>query len=216
MNGLIRKDIYLLKEMRFVLLLMAAIEIFLVFQNKAVDFAMGYMTVLGAMFVINTISYDEPGFGFLMTLPVSRKQYVAAKYLLGICSGVLFELMSIGIVTAAGLILPDMRQGWFRLLSQAGMYCGLVILLQSLMIPLLLKFGAEKGRNIILLGVVAIFLTSVELVRFLMPAEEGLPRISEWIAVHSGMTAGIGICFVCLFLAGSIWLSSRIMARKEF
>ena len=42
-------------------------------------------TIVTAIFAITTISYDEfdNGLAFLMTLPVTRKQYVAEKYLLG-------------------------------------------------------------------------------------------------------------------------------------
>ena len=53
--------------------------------SGSVSFAIGYFTIVTAIFAITTISYDEFDYGlaFLMTLPVTRKQYVAEKYLLG-------------------------------------------------------------------------------------------------------------------------------------
>ena len=50
---------------------------------------MSYCTLLMSFFTASTISYDEfnHGFFYLFSLPVSRKGYVAEKYLFGVLTG---------------------------------------------------------------------------------------------------------------------------------
>ena len=85
MKGLFVKDIELMKQQKQFFILVVVMEVILNLAGSgSVSFATGYFTIVTAIFAITTISYDEfdNGLAFLMTLPVTRKQYVAEKYLL--------------------------------------------------------------------------------------------------------------------------------------
>ena len=86
MKGLFVKDIELMKQQKQFFILVVVMEVILNLAGSgSVSFATGYFTIVTAIFAITTISYDEfdNGLAFLMTLPVTRKQYVVEKYLLG-------------------------------------------------------------------------------------------------------------------------------------
>ena len=86
MKGLFVKDIELMKQQKQYFILVIVMGVILNLAGSgSVSFAIGYFTFVTAIFAITTISYDEfdNGLAFLMTLPVTRKQYVAEKYLLG-------------------------------------------------------------------------------------------------------------------------------------
>ena len=86
MKGLFVKDIELMKQQKQFFILVVVMGVILNLTGSgSVSFATGYFTFVTAIFAITTISYDEfdNGLAFLMTLPVTRKQYVAEKYLLG-------------------------------------------------------------------------------------------------------------------------------------
>ena len=86
MKGLFVKDIELMKQQKQFFILVIVMGVILNLAGSgSVSFAIGYFTFVTAIFAITTISYDEfdNGLAFLMTLPVTRKQYVAEKYLLG-------------------------------------------------------------------------------------------------------------------------------------
>ena len=103
MRGLLVKDIELMKQQKQFFILVIVMGIILNLTGSgSVSFATGYFTIITAIFAITTMSYDEfdNGFVFLMTLPVSRKQYVAEKYILGIgLTGVAW-----GVATIEGII----------------------------------------------------------------------------------------------------------------
>ncbi|MCF0261227.1 MAG: ABC-2 transporter permease, partial [Erysipelotrichaceae bacterium] len=84
MKGLLVKDCFLLFQRKQSLLMILAVCIF-VGMAVGGEFVISYMTILGAIFALSTISYDDAdnGMMFLMTLPISKKQYVLSKYVFG-------------------------------------------------------------------------------------------------------------------------------------
>ncbi|MCQ2540475.1 MAG: ABC-2 transporter permease, partial [Acetatifactor sp.] len=76
MRGLLEKDLRLLLKRKNYLLLMLVIFVGFSFMMEP-SFVVGYVPVLSVLFTISTISDDEfdNGYPFLMTLPVSRKEY---------------------------------------------------------------------------------------------------------------------------------------------
>ena len=85
MSGLIEKDLRLTltrKQTLLIFLIMAF------FMGASIDgaFIVSYLTMLGTIIAIGTITYDEydNGYAFLMTLPFDRKTYVKDKYLISL------------------------------------------------------------------------------------------------------------------------------------
>ena len=109
MKGLFVKDIELMKQQKQFFILVVVMEVILNLAGSgSVSFATGYFTIVTAIFAITTISYDEfdNGLAFLMTLPVTRKQYVVEKYLLG--AGL--TAAAWGIATITGVICKGVAE----------------------------------------------------------------------------------------------------------
>lgn len=148
MKGLLIKDLMLLKSQgRF--FAVTVILIFIaggVFDGSYAYFGY-YLMLFQALFVVNTMSMDEENGGmcFLMTLPAGRKAYVREKF----CFGML--------MTAAGWALSVLIAVFFMaikhdpadltdLLPMAAGGLAVFPMINFVSVPLILKFGQEKGR----------------------------------------------------------------------
>ena len=92
-----------------------------------------------------------------------------------------------------------------------------LFLILAVMLPVQLKFGGEKGRIALIIGIGAIFLLG-----FLAAKISGLLGVDLLAALNSlpdvsaGMLAGCAIGVTALILLGSALLSIRIVQHKEF
>ena len=82
-----RKDLCLLLQRSRAMIIMVGVGVIIGFSTDG-GFLIGYLTMISAILSIGTISYDEfdNGYPFLLTLPVTRKSYVMAKYLFCLAS----------------------------------------------------------------------------------------------------------------------------------
>ena len=147
MRGLLTKDFCLLAgQKRFWIVVLGIAALFMVSgQNEM--FVIAYVTMLCAFFSISTIHYDEfnKADNFLFTLPFERKEYVIEKYVFGMIIGGAAWLVS----TVVGFIAVSMKnQGtdMTEWILEVVTYLLVLLLMLSFMIPIELKFGAEKGR----------------------------------------------------------------------
>lgn len=87
-RGLLIKDLCLMGEIRKLLLIILFVTAIFIFNGTSSTFLTGYIMIIIAFLVGMTISYDEMnnGLAFLMTLPVTRRQYVAEKFICGLLS----------------------------------------------------------------------------------------------------------------------------------
>ena len=150
MKGLFVKDIELMKQQKQFFILVIVMGVILNLAGSgSISFATGYFTFVTAIFAITTISYDEfdNGLAFLMTLPVTRKQYVAEKYLLG--AGL--TAAAWGITTITGVIckgVAELQGDLSETIIDSLIYIPLALLMLTASLPLVIHFGAEKGRYI--------------------------------------------------------------------
>ncbi len=148
MKGLLIKDFLLLKKTgRIFLMLMVLYLVMTVFM----DTDLGPMMVfICGMLSISTFAYDEQAKwdGFALTMPVSKRDLVLAKYVLAII--LCFTGAAAGaILSIAGSLdapFVDMK----GILAASGIALCASYLFNSLALPLLYKFGAEKSRLILL------------------------------------------------------------------
>ncbi len=155
----------------------------------------------------------DNGMMFLMTLPVSRKTYALSKYVLGgiFCLGgwLLSIIMMLGINAVKGLPLDIIGN---VAPSLAFLFMSLMIL--DLMIPLQLKFGAEKSRIVMFIvfggigGVIALGMRLAPNAVSLLIASLDKLR-DEWLTVGA-------LLMGCLLTALSAASSIRIMKKKAF
>lgn len=154
MKGFIYKDLCLLgsvwKSYAFILVMFSALTVTGVYD---VSFLFMMVSVILCMYPSTSFSYDELAKWdrFAVSVPNGRVTVVRAKYgfalLLGAASLVFDLLLSL---LAAFLGRMELGNG---LLTCVGGVAG-ALLINALMLPLLFRFGAQKGR-ILLIAVVA-------------------------------------------------------------
>ena len=199
-RGLLIKDLCLMGEIRKLLLIILFVTVIFIFNGTSSTFLTGYIMIIIAFLVGMTISYDEMnnGLAFLMTLPVTRRQYVAEKFICGLLSlflGFVYTMVVAVIQSMIGNSAPDLKES----IMTAVLFAVIGVIVLSFSIAIDLKFGAEKGRVMLLLGFMVIFFLF-----YINTIFEG-SKIYPVCAV---------ICAVVLLL--SFFASCRILEKKEF
>ena len=149
MKGLLHKDWYLkLKYLRMLILISLLFAAMSVFSPENGFFRI-YPAVMFAMIPVSLYSYDdrEKWTVYAQAFPVSRAQYVTGKYLsVAICTAALVALLMV-------LYLISGAEGFGGAVTLS-LVLGLGS--ASLMLPVLFRFGAEKGRiaYLIFIGVI--------------------------------------------------------------
>ena len=217
MKGLFVKDIELMKQQKqfFILVVVMGVILNLAGGSGSVSFATGYFTIVTAIFAITTISYDEfdNGLAFLMTLPVTRKQYVAEKYLLG--AGL--TAVAWGIATITGVIckgVAELQGCLSETIIGSLIYIPLALLMLAVSLPLVIHFGAEKGRYIAMVMWAIIFAVVYILIKTMGLSADA---VDAWLnGLNWGMVlAGVALFTVIVYM-GSFGIGVRLMEKKEF
>ena len=218
MKGLWKKDWYLMKELKKTLILMMLLVLFILFTElNNMIFVLNYMTILSSMMVINTFALDEQknGNAFLFTLPFSRKTYVTEKYLFGMILGIIGWGLTIAAAFAVSMIKQtDLK--WGNLGLQGIVAFGVFIVMLGIAIPIQIKFGAEKGRIVLIAAVLAVSFAGAGIMSFLQgERREQMMDQMQWILRQKWIGAAVGAGIVCLFVI-SILYSIHLIEKKEY
>ena len=145
---------------------------------------MGTMVILlSIMMPISSMSYDEAGqwYRYAFSLPIPRRTLVLSKYVLGF-------LVSLGglVVSAIGNIIilaltngENALESWLAIIG----FLELGVIFLSIIIPILFKYGVEKGRLLIVVIavipslLVALLGSTLKTSGTLMPSAEFLQAI---------------------------------------
>lgn len=148
MKGLIIKDLLVLRKTgRIFLMLIGLYLIMSIFMHTD----MGPMMVfICGMLSISTFAYDEQAKwdGYALTMPVSKRDLVRTKYVLAILLCFIGAVAGAVLSTASKLNAPIIDWGSILLTPFVALCVSFIF--NSLAIPLLYKFGAEKSRVILL------------------------------------------------------------------
>lgn len=216
MRGFMVKDLRLMLQRKSYLTVLFLLALFLTFQQGGM-FVVMYLTMLVMMLAIGTVSYDEydNGYSFLMTLPADRKTYVREKYLLIVLVGI------VGCLVGSAMFVVYMAKqgGEMSLeesLAEAVVYLLAALLVADVMLPIQMKFGAEKGRMVLFLVIGAFAAAGGVCVKLLQKndsLQEAVGAVSKM-----GMWVFVGCLVVlCLLLTLlSYCVSVHVMKKKEF
>ena len=222
MRGMLIKDLRLMKNQGRTLFLMILVVggVMSGLLNVGPTFIVGYITIIFSLFTVSTVSYDEFDncYLFLMTLPVTRKNYVNEKYLFALlsivfawCAGIVLGLILMVVQPSGEVDAAD----WF------GTCLGYIFtawIFVSVMLPLRLKFDAEKARyaNLIMIAAVAIAAFLISNALEYVPAKIVGPG-KEWFSgLGTGGILGLFAVVTALVVVISYLCSRHIMAKKEF
>ena len=218
MKGLLIKDFKLMAVQKnfFAVILIMCILFLAAYEDPT--FMISYMVMMVSFFSISTISYDEydNGGAFLFTLPITRKGYVTEKYLFGFLN-MLLAMVVISFPTCLSLALRHMTFSPEEFAMTLVGSCVTVILILSFMIPLQLKFGAEKSRIALMIMILAIFLSGY----LIMRGKKGqVSLLLSSIVNYADVNPVIFIAAICFALVAliliSYTLSVKIMQKKEY
>ena len=218
MKGLLIKDFKLLKGQRqFFAAVLIVMTVFLM-TSTSLSFVISYITVMMGMLTLTTIGYDEHenGMGYLFTLPVSRKGYVREKYLFGIMT----TLPVLAVVSAIAFLVSGIRHIDFSVEEWGGAIMGsmlIVTMMLSLLIPIELKFGAERSR----IAMTLVFGGAFAVVYIVAKASEFLGIDWKiWLDRLNGLDLPVvwgAFAVICGgALAISYLFSLRFLMRREF
>ena len=210
MKGLLLKDLAILKQQGRSIFIIVAIAVFMMMSGNDITFAIAYANILFVMFGITTLNYDafDNGFSFLFTLPITRKMYVAEKYL--------FSLMCVvtGLSLSAILMLVTGNMNSEAIGFIVG-YAMAEIFLLSALLPIELKFGPEKGR----IAMIVIFAIVFALV-FGIKKVVGVDKLASILISLEKMNEIAVMCIlagiVIILLGISYFISYKVMEKKEF
>ena len=218
MKGLFMKDLGLVKgQKQFFGIILIMMMIFMTaYTNFA--FIMAYITIMIGVLTLNTISYDEfeNGMGYLFTLPVSRKEYVAEKYLFSIVT----TLPGLAAVSVFSFVFSRIREIEFSVgewaLSVVISFL-LVTVVLAVIIPLQLKFGADKSRVALMIvwggGIMAVYLGIKACEAWGIDWKAAI----DWICGMKPAATLAGITVICgLLMVGSYLISLRLLEKREF
>ena len=219
-RGLLIKDLCLMREIRKLLLIILFVTVIFIFNGTSSTFLTGYIMIIIAFLVGMTISYDEMtnGLAFLMTLPVTRRQYVAEKFICGLLSlflGFVYAMVVAVIQSMIGNSAPDLKES----IMTAVLFAVIGVIALSFSIAIDLKFGVEKGRVMLILGFMVIFFLFYMGVAFL---ERNFPEKKEaFLQWFNTIFEGSKIYPVCAVICAvvllvSFFASCRILEKKEF
>ena len=148
MRGLMQKDLCLLLQRSRVLFILVGVGVLMGFSTDG-SFVVGYLTLICAILTVGTISYDEfdNGYPFLMTLPITKKTYVIGKYLFCLFGGLTGWVVSV-VIYLCCIVIKGNAIAASNLLEILA-FIPILGLITAIMLPLQLKYGAEKSRIVI-------------------------------------------------------------------
>lgn len=154
MLGLIKKELLTIKSNLKAAILVVFIFTFMAFQGKQ-DMAF-LLPFICTMLFISTFSYDEYNNwnAYAITLPNGRKNVVKSKYL----ATLILTAVSSVITTIISLAISYSNNN-FDLENILSLMFGsifAVIIIIAILYPLIFKFGIEKGRIFLFIGVFVI------------------------------------------------------------
>ena len=212
MAGLFEKDIRILMQRNKALLLFLALSIFIGYSQDG-TFILSYLPMLMIIVMIGTISYDEydNGYRFLMTLP---RVYVSEKYIFCI-AGTLVSYIAATLIYLTSQALKGINVNIESNISDILAAPLIMLLFVAIILPLQIKYGAEKSRVtlLVVVGIIAALIFVLKkIVNFetLMNILHYFDQIADWIIIL------IGIMSVLIALLVSYLISYNIMKNKEF
>lgn len=218
MKGLLIKDFKLLKNQRMFMVIAVVVSIWMLVSGNDRIYIFSYLAAMFSVIVTGTIGYDEEnnGMGFIFTFPVSRSQYVLEKYVFGM---LILAAAVAGVFAASAVIsaakTPDHGpQEWTAAILTALLVS---VLIQSVTIPVQLKFGSAKSRAAFLIIMLCILAAVYAAEQIAKATRMDLSAIEGKLVNASTLTVIAGICLISIALTGiSYAVSVTVMKRKQF
>ncbi len=157
MKSFILKDLYnISRNARSMLFILVVFAVFLVPASGVADYIF-VCAILCSMMIVTTFSFDDSSkwTQYAMIMPVSRKDLVAGKFVVLAIFCAVGNVLGLALGTVSGLITNKItfapaKVGELLVFTLTAGAVSLVF--GGMSIPLVLRFGAEKGRVLMLVS----------------------------------------------------------------
>lgn len=203
MIGLLMKDILNLRKQGKVLGLLFVFYLVMALSSDNPYMFLSIVSLLMVMLTMTSMAYDERSHWerYALTMPVSRKTLVLSKYLLGF-----LLMLAAGLLNIIFLLIVSKETFTESVVYTLGVM-GIALFFMSLILPILFRYGVEKGRLLMM----AVLFTPTLLV--VLGARMGLtiPEVPQVKPIMVGMFLALLVLLVAL---SSILLSVKIFENK--
>ncbi len=202
MGGLILKDLYGLKQQLKIYIIIAVVWLLIAVTTRDMSFFSGLVMMFTFLVPITSLAYDEKSRfdAYALTMPVKRSDIVLSKYLLSLICGAVCAL--------AGFFLNVIcMNDIFETAVVTLILLCVGIFFSSIVLPLLFRFGVEKGRTIMM----AVLLLPVILALLFSKFDVAIPE-NEFIKYS---LLFVPVITAVVFFA-SFQISKKIYEKKEF
>ena len=221
-KGLLKKDLYNLASYKTTLIIVVLFCGIAIIGTDAIYWGSVVIGIIVGMISLSTFSYDEMSKSnkYILILPVTRKEIVLEKYVLAIgatiLGGILGFIVTLLVSNVMNYLRPDnlidINIETLLATSVGGMFG--ISLIQSIQIPSIFKWGAEKGR--IQMFIVLFVLVIIGAIAGFLLKQAGLSvdiEKLENILNNFGLVALILLS--CLMYFISYKISYKIYKNKE-
>jgi ABC-2 type transport system permease protein len=222
-KGLLKKDLYNLAAYKTSMIIMVLFCGIAIIGSRAVTFGPIIICTMVGMIALSTFNYDEIAKSnkYILSLPTNRNEIVKAKFILAIASviigGIIGIIITIIVINIINYIKPeDIINIDYRglIISTVGGMFG-IALIQSIQIPSIYKWGAEKGRIqmfVLVFGMVVI----ISGIAFLFMKTNVVINtgIIENLLNNYGIPLLVGVIILMYFISYKI--SCKLFYKKDF
>lgn len=218
MRGLLLKDWYMiLRHWKGMIVFNIIYALIASLSSMAMVFA-AMNILLGTMVVKSLMAYEEQNRWdcLAVNLPVTQKQIVTEKYLVGFGGALFTSLLTAGIMSLVGVFYHGNREG--VMLPNLLLFVALGMLLLSLELPVLFKFGVNKGRIWFMATVILVstFVGGMEALMGGFGADSDERMIAS-MASGSALPVLVGAVLIgCAAVFVSIRISLHFYQKREF
>lgn len=209
MTALILKDIATLKKtLLLTVIISIALAVYGINENELFMVpsicAMIPLILTAIAFGYDTKSNFEQ---FAFSMPIKKSSYVLSKLFFAFVFGL------VGSVCIFVLLMTKNQMPLDNILFIALITLAVSILMSAIQLPFILKYGAEKGRLIMVITYFLIFALST----LLKEKSDFLVKLMEIFSKNSMSMISLGILVISISIIGvAVKLSVMIMEKKEY
>lgn len=219
-KGLIIKDLMNIKSYKttiLILIVVFSITCFMDNDTSAIlktTFPM-VITIIFAMIGISSFSYDNISKADKYILSfATKKEIVKARYIYILLLSIIGAIVGVMLSIILQLLKVEKMFGLDAILLTVMTAILTVLVLQSIQIPIMYKFGAEKGRIVQMLLVISLLTVVSVVIVYLIKILPPYSLDDIKIIMQYGYVIGIAIIAFLYFISYKI--SYKIYLKKEF
>lgn len=174
----------------------------------------GLVALVGLMLPMSSFAYDDQARWekFAAATPAGRRGVVRGKYLFALLCTAGASVLVAAILTVMSVLGTVEAEVWWEPLAVVGACACVTLLLDSIFLPFLLKYGSEKARMLSMLVFATVF-GSMALLAFLVERGWHFPALPP---VFVTLAPILFVAATIAALAGSYGIAQRIYRKKEF